>query len=157
MLYKIHWIEEGQTSTGKVKATATLIDDKGVEHSGVTIWGDFANFKELRPEGTVEGEIVPKGNWKTLYAPKPQTTGFANKRGATIEKAVERKEKSIEKFQTSKEEGIQQAAIMRDATILTAQELAHMTTMGREWETDQAQEIFKYWRKWLEEQWSLPF
>lgn len=161
MKFHIKWIENKPTSTGKLKADAILVDEQGIEHSGVTIWGDFPNFNELRPEGTVMGSIVTKqnGNFtnKTLY---PDTTGTGNKRGAgAITKAMEIKKQNIEEHTDRKEDHIEKTAIFRDATLLTVAWLDKqaLTELGQQNATEIIKEKWVEFRKWLSDKMGEPF
>lgn len=153
MQYTITWIENGTTSTGKVKATATLLGSDGIVNENVTIWGDFPNFNELRPAGKVEGTIQVKQNGqytnKTLYpAQVPKKGNFA------IKEAQATKREDIAHAQDRKEESIKEASIFRDATILTS---AYVTKQNLEVSFDTIKNTWVEFRKWLKEQQDLPF
>lgn len=119
--YKIDWLERGTTSTGKVKADATLIGEDG-NKTTVTIWGDFLGFAELMPGGTVEGEITPSRDPKykpSLNAPKlPRSAVTGTYRGKAIEEAQTRKAEQITRFQSDKEESIRLMSAERDAVLI---------------------------------------
>lgn len=122
MKYTIEWCEKKTTSTGKQKLDATLKDESGASYDNVTIWGDFPNFSELAPGFTVEGEVVEKQNGqylnKTLYAPKaPKAVGSTFKQ-KMIEDTMAKKEESIRRIQTDKEENIKLMSAQRDAVLL---------------------------------------
>ena len=121
MSKKIEWIQIGATTTGKVKADATVQDESGVK-TDVTIWGDFPNFATLMAGMTVEGDIVQSkdGKYKpSLNAPRlPKfavTGGFKTK---AIEDAQIRKEGSINRTLDRKEESIALMSAQRDATLI---------------------------------------
>lgn len=114
---KIEWIERTMTKTGKAKADATLVDEKGVSTDKVTIWGDFPDFEKLMPGQEIFGEINVKQNGaytnKTLYAgrtdtinnPKAPAWATGGNKGG-IKAAQERKEVMIEKAQARKNDSI---------------------------------------------------
>ena len=122
MKYKIDWMEKKETTTGKLKADATVVSETG-ESTDVTIWSDFPDFPTLAPGSVIEGEIKPALDPKykpSLSAPRTSKTassgGFKQK---MIEDTMIRKEASITKFQATKEESIKLAGAQRDAVLLT--------------------------------------
>lgn len=125
--YKIEFLEKKTTSTGKEKADVSLTGADGQTIQSATIWGDFPDFANLAPGSTVRGTLTPAKDPRfgpTLYPPRPQTTRGGASGASTaaktkvIEKAMERKEESIQKFQASKEESIRLAGCQRDAVLL---------------------------------------
>ncbi len=152
-VYKVSWLENKVTSTGKSKADATLIDPNETIIEGVTIWGDFPKFAELRPGVSVEGDVVIKQNGKytnkSLYAPKtntlrnPSAPAWATAKPTGIKAAQERKAEGIEKSFDRKEEGIKVSSTMRDAVQIALMEL------GSNQDHVQYEERVLYWRKWL--------
>lgn len=150
--FTIDWSEQKTTKNGKLKLDATLTSAEGVKIENVTIWGDFPNFDKLMTGNDVEGTIQEKqnGNYlnRTLYpiqaanTSKPARTEMTNK-------AIERKEKTIEKAMDRKEDSFKTSGTFRDATILTAEMLSQMTARGEGWNFDTAKEIWTNWRVWL--------
>lgn len=146
MIYKIDWLERKTTSTGKQKADTTLMAIDGTKVADVTIWSDFPNFAELMPGTQLEGDIVTKQNGqyvnRTLY---PIRQPGAPRGNANIAKSMERKEKSIEKFQDSKETSILISSSIRDAVQIALEEQKTMGGFGM----DSFKERFEHWRGWL--------
>jgi len=124
MKYRIEWLERKTTSTGKQMAKVTLRDEQGVNIDGVTIWGDFQGFAQLAPGFDVEGDIVPKGEYKTLYGPRTSSpkTGASN--------MMEKKTASIAASQERKENAIETSSTFRDATMLTVEWSANQRSLG---------------------------
>lgn len=156
MKYTIEWAEVSQTSTGKTKATLTLVGADGVTVDKVTAWGDFPNFTELQPGKSVEGDVVVKVNGKftnkTLYPKKTDTLSNPSapawaKKPSGIAAAMKTKEASIAKFQDNKSEMIEKMASFRDATLLTVE---WSRSMGLPVSEDELKTKWKSFRKWLQ-------
>ena len=147
--YNVSWLEEKTTSTGKNKYDLSLIDEKGQQVDKVTMWGDHPSFVGLKPGSVIEGDIVTKGDWKTIYPTKTKPSGqgsFAPNRGFSGGKAmVAEKAKNIAEAQQRKNDSIMTSATFRDATILTQAELSGKTE-------DEIKEVWTKWRFWLAEQ-----
>ena len=155
--YKIDWMENKTTKTGKKLINATLTDSEGNQTDKVQIWDSFPSFALIMPGATVEGEIETKVNGQytniTLQAPRSAKSAYSGgSRTASIEKAVQQKEASITKFQATKEESIKTASIMRDATLLTISQVGHDGI-----EQKDMQIIWEEWKKWLTSKWEAPF
>jgi hypothetical protein len=150
--YIISKITVGTTSTGKTKATCSLIDASvGHETPEVTLWGDFPNFASLSANSEVSGNLVSKDYngkiYQTLYPDTPKPAG-AKMGGAGIAKAQERKAENIAEAQTRKEQGIQLAATMRDATLLTVEWIkGNAPIMPSD---DDIKAKWLEWRRWLD-------
>lgn len=123
MKYRIEWLEQKTTSTGKNMYKVSIKDEKGEMHTEVAIWEGFPNFAELKSGMDIEGDIQVKQNGqyvnKSLYAPKVATTGFVG-RGGGIAKAQETKASMVERAQENKGLSIKIAstASMANATAL---------------------------------------
>lgn len=149
--YTITQLEIKQTSTGKTKAEVTLADTSvGKEIQGVTIWGDWPNFSELKQHDEIEGNLVEKQNGqylnKTLYPITPKPAGKGN---AAIGKAMDKKAENIAVAQDRKEQAIILAATMRDATLLTVEQCKQITKGGETVGFEGMKTIWLEWRKWL--------
>ena len=154
MRYKINWLEEKTTSTGKKKYDLTLDKEDGTQEDKVTMWADFPDFANMKPGTEIEGDVVVKVNGqytnKTIYPIKPkvaptgQTGGFKGNMVATMAK----KQEGIEKSQSRKEDSIQISSTARDATILTTAELNGKTEQ-------EIKDIWTKWRKWLLNNWDV--
>lgn len=160
MKYKVQWLEEVTTKSGKKKANTTLVDVEGNEHPNVAIWADFPNFNDIRPESTVEGNLVStefKGKSYVSLHPAKNTNGtFAPKQGQ-IEKAIVAKNQNIEKFQDKKVEGIKDSSTFRDATLYMIQWSNQRLAMGVNWTTEEWNTEWILRRKWLDARFSEPF
>src|SRR3990167_4532288 len=158
--YKIIWLEV-KSPEWKI---ATLSDDvaqyANTSINKVNKKGEvFPNFDEISNGGSVKGNLwqSPQGKYY-LFAPK--LNAGANKASGgyktqVIEKAMERKDASIGKFQDNKEQSIKISSTMRDAVLLTIAEKGDGVMTAE----DMAENIIK-WRKWLVNHWEdadIPF
>lgn len=157
MKYKISCLERGETSTGKKKATATLIGEDG-KQLDVTIWGDFPNFAELMPGSEIEGELRPSSDPKykpSLSPPRVSKTGQGGGyKAQVVEKAMERKESGIARFQASKEESIKIASTFTAAwttAIAVWQEQCRNSSST----VDDIRVLFERWRKFYWENYDV--
>lgn len=155
-MFTIEWVEnksaDWKIMTLKTPQGATT---EGVSVNRVNKKGEvFPNFDNLTPGATVDGELWQStaGKWY-LFAPKPSPMGgrpaWAGKKTADIGKAMDRKEESIEKFQSSKENSIKMAGAMRDATLLTIEEIHYAQSKGEEITEKFVKETWSKWRTWL--------
>ena len=113
----------------------------------------FPNFDNLQAGQTIEGELwqSPAGKWY-LFPPRTAKTasGVAYK-AQVIEKAVERKEASIGRFQDSKEYSIKVSSTFRaavDSAIAEYQEQSRVSVTTR----TPLEQLFEKWREyyWFE-------
>lgn len=154
MKFKIVWSEKKTTSTGKEKIDATLDDGKRqIDH--VTIWSDFPNFAEIKTGHEVEGDLVTKQNGQytnnTLYPVKPVNSSPRSNSGFTGgTNMMNKKQESIRESQERKEEGIMTSASMRDAVLLATAEYVNYPDASLEL-------LVKKWRKFILDNWNLPF
>lgn len=169
MKYTVKWIEQSTTSTGKVKANLTLVDSANVETNKVTVWGDFPGFKELRPAGTVEGDIVVKQNGqytnKTLYPAKtdtltnPKAPAWATKglaKSAAISVAMEKKQEGIERAQENKADSIRTSSTMRDAVLIVTSFFANsVNDLHTEYQDSFIKDKIQEYRTWLLNNWDV--
>ena len=105
MKYTIEWLEKKTSSQGNAYIKATLLEGE-TTIDNVAIFGSFPGFADLAPGVAVEGELTEKeyngAKSYTLNAPKVEGatrgggTGMLKAKEASIEKAQNRKEKSIE-------------------------------------------------------------
>lgn len=148
-IYKIKWIEvkkTGETNGRKWQITEmTLEDDQGVETSKVS------TFENVINGGTIEGKIVTNDKGYLNFVKKPEAKAVANANFKTqqMEKVMERKESSINKFQDNKEWSIKVASSMNKAIELAIAQKdeipSHMTM----------QDTIIYWRKWIWNHWDV--
>lgn len=158
MKFTIEWLEMKETSTGKRKADATVVSEDG-KNTDVTIWADFPGFTELTPGMSVEADIKPASDPKykpSLTAPRSshKASGGGYK-ARVMEDAMVRKETSISRFQTNKEESIKLMSAQRDAVLI----VTTMYDAGAWGEEEMKRQILK-WRDWfLSEKFNetLPF
>lgn len=147
MKYKIQWIQQGKTSTGKVKADAEVVGEDGT-NTELTIWGDFPGFQDLMPGSEVEGEIKPASDPKykpSLNAPKsPVAQRSGAYKGKVIEEAQNRKAEQIRGFQAEKGESIRLAGAQRDAVLIVA-----TFYKDGEWDESFLKEKIVNWRDWF--------
>ena len=160
MKFKIEWLERKETTTGKKKADATIVDEQG-KSEDVTIWGDFPNFDNLAPGSEIEGEIKPASDPKykpSLNAPRtPQKAPGGAYKQKMIEDTMIRKETSIAKFQATKEEGIRMMSAQRDAVLLVTtfykDRIGNDRVLNQGFSEDEMESILKKkiveWRDWF--------
>lgn len=166
MIYTISKIETVALKTGRVKKSASLKEEGGVEHHNVTIWSSWPNFANLDVGQRVDGniEVTQNGQYtnKTLqhgmnpngtYKPTPNGSNFANKGG--IKQAQERKETMIEKAQDNKELGIKISSTMRMAVDIVVANIAMQPNVAIDpvRDTEKVQNGIRNWRKWLWQEW----
>jgi hypothetical protein len=158
MKYKVETLNKKHiASINKDVIEAELKDEAGLITPKVQIWQTFPGFETITFGSEVEGDIKTstKGNFTntTLYAPQRSAVGnYAQKKSSDIKTAMVQKEKSIEKFQDNKEQSIQKASVMRDATLLAIAEV------GRDGvEKDILEAKWESWQKWLTGKWEQPF
>src|SRR6267142_1504507 len=139
MKYLILKNESKQSAKGNAYQMVTLKGEDGihVEASTFDLAGKATNE-------TIEGEIVVNGkytNFKLAMPPRPSFMG--SKGGASMTKAMDRKETSINSFQENKEVSIKLSGSMRDAVIIvTARGISDLIP------SEIQSEILK-WRNWL--------
>lgn len=154
-MIKLDWLEKKDPNWIK----ATITNEAGAQIKDVSInriskKGDvFPNFDSLMPGQEIEGVLwqSPKGPFY-LFPPKLAATGNFRASGA-ISKAMEKKEASIEKFQTNKEESIKLAGAQRDAVmIVTSRDSIKDCT------DEHIENEVKRWRNWflLDEEFNNP-
>lgn len=143
MNYIIQHIEQKTTSTGKVKADAVLKLPDGSLSKTVTIWADFPNFPSLAAGLPIEGDIVEKSQYATLYPPKAPKTAYTPRSATNIAKAQEVKGQQIEDAQTRKHDSIKVAGAMRDATLITLADL-------KDRPFPQDEDFKKAWKGWVD-------
>lgn len=141
MIYKISNKLEKKWND-KPFVEAELTDTNG-ELFKVSAWaGEFAG-------DTFDGELVKndKGYWKLVTK---KANNMANVKTAQIEKAIERKEKSIGTFQDNKEFSIKVASTINKAVDLAIAEY----TINKQ-SLDRLDECIIKWRKFLWNEWDI--
>lgn len=119
--YSVEWMERRTTASGKIMIKATLQDETGAQYTDIGIWSDFPGFADLMPGSSVQGNIVEKGQYKTLYptrAPRATTGGQGGGNMRGVAAAQVRKQEGIREAQENKSHAIKVASAMRDATLL---------------------------------------
>lgn len=135
-----------KTWNDKKYIEATLKDESGTEFK-VSAWnGEYEGKDEIE----CELEKNDKGYWKFKKA-KLEKPNFIKAKEAQMEKAIERKESSIGKFQDNKEWSIKVASTMNKAVDLAIAEYGNKTVL------DNLDEGIKKWRKWLWNNWDVDF
>ena len=161
MTYTIDWLEVVQTSTGKTKANVTLVGEDGGKIPDVSIWGDFANFNELRPGSKVEGVVTYKPykgkNYASLGKAMNPNGTYAVKPKSDIAKAVAAKNENIAHSQEKKMEGIKDSSTFRAATDHVIQWRAERLARGEATSTEEWQQEWINVRKWFDARFSEPF
>lgn len=112
----------------------------------------FPGFDSIGDGSVIEANAWtnPKG-YVTFFPPKPNAPKGGGNRGAQMEKAMERKEAGITKFQESKETGIMLSSTIRMATDI----VCSMNTDGKMTPAAIRAGI-QEWRRWLWFQWEKP-
>lgn len=154
MQYKITKSELKSTPYGEVR-DITATDLTGNEVSGA-VWAKskdgtlFPNFSGLVTGAEFEANAWtnPTTGKVSFFAPKP-STGAKQAFGGGI-KAVERKEKGIEKSQDRKEEGIKTSS-----TIRMAVDLAIAQKEQGELRDTPLADLILIWRAWLLQNWEI--
>ncbi len=155
--FKINYIKQVPLNNGKVKKSATLVDEQGVETKFVTIWPDFLNFVGLGENQVIEGElkIVQNGQYTnaTLYPPSTAQNrsngAVGGSKGGFIALAQENQAQLIQTAQNNKEEGIKTSSTIRMAVDLAIAEKAGGNP-------EPFPQLIKGWRSWLIANWNLP-
>lgn len=99
-----------------------------------------------------------KDYWKIKYdkpAPQRAPNGFGKQ--ALMDKAMDKKNTSIERFQNTKEEAIALAGSASDATAVTTALINLFSSKGRVMEESEIVTVWEKWRKYFYEQRTLPF
>ncbi len=158
MKYTIEWLE---TKSPEWKV-ATLTNEGGMKFENVSInktkkgTGEvFPNFDSLMTGSIVHGEYweTPDKSKKYLFPPKPQNAsprasgGFT---GGNASKLMKEKQENIEASQDRKEHSIKESSSIRDSVQLALAEFNADSTVNLE-------ERIGYWRKFLLDNWKLPF
>lgn len=84
--------------------------------------------------------------------PLEQSTPYTPKNTDKIKQAMAQKEKSIEKFQDSKERSMQKFSCERDAVLITTAKMRH-----KEMTDDEIEAEIKKWHKVIETIFDSPF
>jgi|SRR3990167_4569772 len=138
-------------SNGKPYKALEVQDESGAVFK-VNIFNDFPDFANVKAGSVVRGQLVEKGQYTNLLSEtqnKPRGGGnYANKE-ASVTKAMDRKEKSIGRFQDDKEFSIMVSSTMRDAVQLAIAEIKDITTLNT-----LEKDILK-WREWLIQNWNV--
>lgn len=131
----------------------TLIDEQGNETP------DVSTFTSVMNGGTLEGRIVKNDKGYLNFVPKLEAPEFIKKGNSNfktqqIEKSMERKETSINKFQDNKEWSIKVASSMNKAIDLT---IAEMKGELSKMDSGDVAEMILKWRKWILNNWDVDY
>ncbi len=114
----------------------------------------FEDFDKFAAGYQFQGEPWKNASGKFyIFAPKPKAATGGRPGGAAITKAMETKNENIKEAQERKAESIALAGAMRDATQITLAELKDQPFPT----TEDFQERWKFWVKWLLNQHNQPF
>jgi hypothetical protein len=140
----------GTTKQGKPMKILEVKNDKG-EMIKTYIFSWFPDYANIVTGSVIKGKLEQDGQfWKLITAIDEQKKGNPNFRTQQMEKVMEKKEASIEKFQESKNDSIILASTFRDATLLTVAQLGKLTIPIGEKEIE---EMWLRWRTWLANNW----
>jgi hypothetical protein len=156
--YQIEWLElkEVDTARGRKKlAKVSLKKADGTIENNVTIWDTFPGFADLGAGSEVTGTLETKESSNgyvntTLKAPSSRPTSYAKPQAKAVEigVAMERKEKSIAKFQDSKELGMRISAAQRDAVLIATSFYPEIANAENDKE-EKISGVIEYWRHYL--------
>ncbi len=153
--YHISWLENKTSTTGKAFKKMSLIDESNVQHDNVSIWADDIQFSKAALEGDIEGEIVPKGNFKNFKGSGGNLSGrgYTNPaKNNSIAKFQEVKREDIKVAMDRKEDSFKTSATFRDATLLTVE----YTKSNNLTNPEVIKVVWLEWRKWLLENYDIP-
>lgn len=115
MLYTVNNIQQKTSSNGKNYQTGDLTDANGQVFENVSSWsGDYKN-ENMSIEGTIETKDF---NGKTYFNFKPQSSVSVGGKTGQMIKTMEKKAEMIGNAQDRKEEAIQNAGSITNATNL---------------------------------------
>lgn len=119
--YTIVSLEQKTSSGGKPYARVVLQDDSGAQYTA-SMWDSFA---DLAQGGTVEGDMVQKGNFTNFKRhsaiQRPKFMG-----GGAVTQAQDHKAELVSAAQDKKHDAIAKAGAFRDGTLVTLAELKDM-------------------------------
>lgn len=135
--HKIEWMEEVVKFDKKAYECSNEEDGKFTIYEKDREGVDFPGFADIKPGSVIRGNMYTNDKgYKTLYPPKAPK---ARAGGPSIA-MMEKKEKSIEKFQANKEESIREAGAQRDAvqmvTTFYGNDWANLYSVGKMTETE---------------------
>jgi len=153
MQYLIKTLEQKEYE-GRKYATAFV---KALDGTELTVsfgdkWGEKLATLEAGQSVEANPWQNPKNSKWSLYPiedKKPSSGANYPNKTASITKAMDRKEKSIGRFQDDKEFSIMVSSTMRDAVQLAIAEIKDITTLNT-----LEQDILK-WRNWLITHWQI--
>ena len=147
---KVKGCVEKETKFGKpMKALEVEAEN---ELRKVNLFSNFPDFANIKEGSVFLATMTKEGAyWNLSYEGQekaPQRAFQANKE-ASVTKAMDRKEKSIGRFQDDKEFSIMVSSTMRDAVQLAIAEIKDITTLNT-----LEKDILK-WREWLITHWQI--
>lgn len=148
MKLKVDWAENKTAKTGKPYKRVTVVSENGEKHD-VNIFSNFPDFANIGPGSEIMGNLKQEGQYWNI-----EPEGVATMRGgayiankiASIDKAMDKKNESITKFQGAKEESIKLAGAQRDAVLIVTTMLDNHYEGYTE--TGVKEQIIK-WRNWF--------
>lgn len=137
--YKVTNLVVKQGKSGKNYYQADFTDESGTTVSATT-------FDVLTENNSYEGEITTNGQYTNFKVKIENNGNFAPNTGRLtgVKAAQERKAEFIEKAQEVRATGVEISATFRDATSITIAQFN-----GKDFTTEEFQNVWTYWRKWL--------
>lgn len=144
---QIKVLKVASKTTKNAKPYKMLEVEVNGETRKVNIWSNFPDFANIVEGSVITGKMSMDGQyWNISFENQAPKSNF---KAQQIEKAVERKEQSISKFQDTKELSIKIASTMNKAVDLAIAEIKDVRTLN----TLEA-DILK-WREWLWRNWDV--
>ena len=135
MQYKIIKSKQVTSKSGKNYKQATIANESGVE-TDVSVWPDFDQYAQVETGSEVEGIVVENNGYQNLKSENKKSYSGG------INKMMQKKEESIEKFQGTKNEAIKLAGASRDATLMVTTLFPILYSNYRE------EDLKKKWNEW---------
>lgn len=168
MKFSIKWLE----TKGPDWKVATIVNEAGIEYEDVSInrtnkKGEvFPEFDSLLNGGTVQGEYweTPDKTKKYLFPPRVDKPAQRTFGGGQVKAMMKEKQEGIKESMDRKEHSIMESSSMRDAVSLAIAEfesyqdkLRGSGGSGTGGGGSDLEFLIKKWRKFLLDNWSLPF
>lgn len=159
--FHVSWLERKVGKSGKPYTVLTLDKEDGSKVDA-TIFSSFLNYANIKAGDTVEGELKGKefmGKVSyTLEVPFRSTTSNFARSGGSIgggSSMMKEKQEGIKESQDRKEHSIKESSSMRDAVQLAIAEFQAFN--GEDELRPTLDYLISKWRKFLLDNWSLPF
>ena len=144
---KVIKIASKETKTGKPYKMCEV--ECGGEVRKVNIWSNAPDFANIQEGSVIMGKMAMDGQyWNISFenAPTPRGGASGGFKQAQIEKTMDKKNESISKFQTNKEESIKLMSAQRDAVLMVVNTIGKN---GVEWENQDLKQMIIEWRNWF--------